>query len=334
MRTRVFRPPFQNHELETAASILREGGLVVFPTETVYGLGANALSVEAVQKIFSAKGRPSDNPLIVHVSDMSMISLVTNAVPEEVYRLFSLFSPGPLTVVCPKSLDLPDVVTAGLSTVGIRIPAHPLAREIIRLAGVPVAAPSANLSGRPSPTTCDMVIRDMDGRVDVIIDGGECEHGLESTVVMIQDHEVLILRPGAITEEMFSQHGFLVRQGHETSSTPLAPGMKYTHYKPHAEVWLTGRFEGSTLLSRFSGKKLALVGLNVPPGPWKVVRYPDVTHYARGLFATFARLEQEGIEVIVLEAVVEKGLGKALMNRMRKASGNRWLEERGDDCPC
>ncbi|URA10782.1 L-threonylcarbamoyladenylate synthase [Thermospira aquatica] len=332
MRTRIFHPPFQHHELEIAARILRENGLVVFPTETVYGLGANALCAEAVQKIFLAKGRPSDNPLIVHIADLSMLPQVTARVPEAVYRLFSLFAPGPLTVICEKHPELPEVVTAGLPTVGIRIPSHPLARQFITLAGVPVAAPSANLSGRPSPTNCDMAIKDMDGRVDAIIDGGECEHGLESTVVMIQGNEVVILRPGAITEEMFLEHGFSVRQGYESTTQPLSPGMKYTHYKPHAEVWLAQNWDTSFLLSHFRGKRLALVGLSVPQGPWKKVIFPDISRYAKELFATFANLEKEGIEVIILEAVPEKGVGRALMNRMRKAAGNQWLEE-GNDLP-
>ncbi|NPV38668.1 Threonylcarbamoyl-AMP synthase [Brevinematales bacterium NS] len=326
METSLFPSPDEK-ALHFCASLLQEGRLVVFPTETVYGLGANALSEKAVQAIFEAKGRPQDNPLIVHIPDISFLSVVTEKISPEVERLFSLFSPGPLTVICERSSRIPPIVSAGLPTVGVRIPAHPLAHKLLTLAGLPVAAPSANLSGRPSPTTFEMAIRDMKGRVDAIIDGGPCEHGLESTVVMVKENKVIILRPGAITEEMLREKGFEVVLPEEKShERPLSPGMKYTHYRPHAEVYLSHHLDEKTLEAFCKGKKTAVVGISPPVGPWERVVFPDVASYARGLFATFARLEQQGTEVIILQAVEEKGVGRALMNRMRKASGNRWIE--------
>ncbi|MCX7882890.1 MAG: L-threonylcarbamoyladenylate synthase [Brevinematales bacterium] len=329
--TYLFVSPLRDADMRMAAQLLREGKLVVFPTETVYGLGTNAFSEEGVRSIFEAKKRPQDNPLIVHIADVSFLPLVTKNLSEEEKRLFACFSPGPLTVLCERSDTIPSVVSAGLPTIGVRIPAHPVAHALLALAGVPVAAPSANLSGRPSPTTFAMARQDMEGRVDAILDGGDCEHGLESTVVMVREGKVSILRPGAITEEMFREKGFEVGGGGEKrGDRPISPGMKYTHYKPHAEVYLTRKWDEKKLWSRFQGTRLALVGLVPPSGPWERVVFSDVTSYARGLFATFARLEQMGIEVIVLEAVEEKGIGKALMNRMRKASGNQWVEEAHD----
>jgi len=320
--------PVREEDLERAASLLREGGLVVFPTETVYGLGADALNERAVRGIFEAKGRPQDNPLIVHIADIAMLPRVSSHITPEIERLFRCFSPGPLTVICQRHQAIPPIVSAGLPTVGVRIPSHPLARRFLSLCDTPVAAPSANLSGRPSPTTFAMAVRDMENRVDAILDGGPCEHGLESTVVMVRDGGVIILRPGAITEEMLLQQGFSVIHTEEKTSGPVfSPGMKYTHYKPHAEVYLTRGGDVTLLKDLFAGKRVAVVGINPPEGPWERVAFPDVLSYARQLFATFARLEKEGTEVIVLEEVEEKGIGRALMNRMRKASGDRWVED-------
>ncbi|MFN4215864.1 MAG: L-threonylcarbamoyladenylate synthase [Brevinematales bacterium] len=326
MKTHLFSSPPDDQTLIFCASLLREGKLVVFPTETVYGLGTNAFLEKAIQTIFEAKGRPQDNPLIVHIPDISLLPVVAKKPSPEVERLFSLFSPGPLTVICERAPSIPPIVSAGLPTVGIRIPAHPVAQKLLNLAGVPVAAPSANLSGRPSPTTFEMAISDMKNRVDAIIDGGPCEHGLESTVVMVREKKVIILRPGAITEEMLREKGFDVTLTEDIShEKPLSPGMKYTHYKPRAEVYLYNDRDEKSLESLCHRKKIAIVGISPPIGPWERVIFSDVASYARGLFATFAHLEKKGIEVIVLQAVEEKGIGRALMNRMRKASGNRWI---------
>ena len=229
--------------LETAGKILRDGGLVAIPTETVYGLGASALSVSAAEKIYAAKGRPSDNPLIVHVAEPQDAELFAYTTPLY-YKLAERFMPGPLTVIMPKRDVIPEAVTGGLDTVAIRCPIHSVARDIIKCAGVPVAAPSANRSGSPSPTSAAHVIADMLGRIDMIIDGGESEIGVESTVISIADGIITILRPGAVTEAMLSEISDkvvidkAVTDLASVGAKPASPGMKYKHYAPSAEVIL------------------------------------------------------------------------------------------------
>lgn len=236
-----------SRNLDEAAQALREGKLVVFPTETVYGLGANALDAAAVEHIYTAKGRPADNPLIVHVSGIADLESFVDGIPEKAVKLFSSFSPGPLTLVLRKKPHVPQVVTAGLETVAVRIPAHPAARQLIKLAGVPVAAPSANRSGRPSPTRAWHVIQDLWGRVSYIIDGGNCEYGLESTVLDLSGGRPVILRPGSITADQISsvigdvcQDSGVNRQksGKVRSEIdhPRSPGVKYRHYAPQARL--------------------------------------------------------------------------------------------------
>lgn len=227
-------------QLARAAKMLRDGGLVIFPTETVYGLGASAYDARAAYNVFEAKGRPHDNPLIVHVSDPAEAEsfAYTN---ELYYRLARSFMPGPLTLILQKRANIPDEVTAGGGTVGVRCPSHPIAHEFIKLAGVPVAAPSANLSGRPSPTAFEHCVEDMDSRVDAIIDGGECEFGLESTVALLTGEDSLkILRPGAVTAEALSCvcASVTTADGLAPGETPLSPGMKYRHYAPRAPLYL------------------------------------------------------------------------------------------------
>jgi len=224
-----------------AAEIIKNGGLVAMPTETVYGLGANALDAAACRKIFEAKGRPGDNPLIIHICDFESLDRYTNITDIEdkelVYRLSKAFMPGPVTMVLPKADIIPSEVTAGLDTVAIRFPIHKAARELIRLSGVPIAAPSANRSGSPSPTCAKHVMDDMNGRIDMVIDGGECEIGLESTIILPKNGKIKLLRPGAVTEEMLSEFAPVEKDKAITSKlsagqAPLAPGMKYRHYAP------------------------------------------------------------------------------------------------------
>lgn len=227
-----------------AGKIIREGGLAAFPTETVYGLGASAYDPEAAQAVFAAKGRPSDNPLIVHVADPADADAF--AYVNDTYRdIAEKFMPGAVTVILPKKDCIPNEVTGGLDTVAVRCPSHPVARELIRRAGVPVAAPSANLSGKPSPTSADHVIRDLSGRVDMILGGGDCVFGLESTVLTVTgERAVHILRPGGVTKEMLEAAGYTVTVDAAVTDLgavglkPLSPGMKYKHYAPMAEVIL------------------------------------------------------------------------------------------------
>jgi len=229
--------------IERAAQIIRRGGLVAFPTETVYGLGASALSADAAAKIYSAKGRPSDNPLIVHVSEPAEAENIA-FVPPIYYKLAKRFMPGALTVIMPKRSCIPDGVTGGLDTVAVRCPSHPAARALITASGVPIAAPSANRSGSPSPTTAEHVRLDMDGRVEMILDGGPCEIGLESTVIRLVGESCEILRPGAVTELMLAEVcrevsvARAVIDPATAGDKPLSPGMKYKHYAPEAEVVL------------------------------------------------------------------------------------------------
>jgi len=242
-------------DLKVAANMIRSEKLVVFPTETVYGLGANAFSDSAVTRVFEAKGRPQDNPLIVHLSDAEQIQEVAdfseNSVSDVVKRLLDAFSPGPLTLVLPKSPKISNRVSAGLPSVAIRIPSHPVAQEFLRLCGVPVAAPSANLSGRPSPTRFNMAWHDLEGRVDAIIDGGECSVGLESTVVRVTKECIFLLRPGSVTAEMLKDVSGLPIVQPKPAGKTESPGVRYAHYQPNAEVYLADKISVETIKKHF-----------------------------------------------------------------------------------
>ena len=230
--------------IEKAAGILRKGGLVAFPTETVYGLGADGLNASACKKIYEAKGRPSDNPLILHIGNISQLKDIVCDIPECAVKIIDRFWPGPVTLVFRKKPIVPDSVSGGLITVAVRFPSNPVARAIINAAKTPVAAPSANTSGKPSPTRAKHVLHDMDGKIDMIIDGGSCEVGLESTIVDVTGKKPVILRPGGITKEMLEEVvGAIdidpaVYKALSAGEKPKAPGMKYTHYSPDAEVFL------------------------------------------------------------------------------------------------
>lgn len=235
IETQVLTP----NDVELAGTLLRVGDLVAIPTETVYGLGANGLAADAIDRIYAAKGRPSDNPLILHVCDQSMVHrLVRHITPLE-QTLMNTFWPGPLTITFEKSALVPERATGGLSRVALRCPAHEVCREVIRIAGVPIAAPSANRSGRPSPTTADAVLHDMKGRIHAVVDAGPCEIGVESTVVQVEDDTVIILRPGGVTKEMLemvANHVVYDTALHDPTEAPKAPGMKYRHYAPDMPV--------------------------------------------------------------------------------------------------
>ncbi len=306
--------------------VIRNGGLVSFPTETVYGLGANAFSADAVSKIFEAKGRPSDNPLIVHISDISEVYSVAEEVPDAAVMLFEAFSPGPLTVVLKKKDSLPDIVTAGLSTVAVRIPSHPIARALIKAAGVPIAAPSSNLSGRPSPTEAEHVIADMMGRVDAIIDGGACSVGVESTVVEIVGDAVNILRPGGITkadiEKVLSNVSV---DRHVTSEVkagevPKSPGMKYKHYAPDAEVTVvTGDRDKAAakireLIKQKSGTSTGVMCYDGYAFDCETVLYmgEDNIKYAERLFGSLRQFDALGVKVVFAQFTDDLLLGLAL----------------------
>lgn len=347
METRVLRVDPQHPEpeaLEAAAAVIRRGGLVVFPTETVYGLGANALDPEAVRGIFRAKGRPADNPVIVHVADPATLNQVVREVPEAAVELMNRFWPGPLSMALPKQPLVPDVVTAGLTTVGVRMPDHPVALGLIRAAGVPIAAPSANLSGRPSPTRAQHVLEDLDGRVDLILDAGETGVGLESTFVDVTADPPVLCRPGGVTlAELCAVLGPVhvdpAVAGEEVETVPRSPGQKYAHYAPRAEVIVVegplrqvqekinslayeymqeGRWVGVMATSESRGTYAAPVVLEVGSRT-------DLAGVASALFATLRAFDHQGVEVVIAEGFSGEGLGLAIMNRLRKAAGGRIL---------
>lgn len=323
--------------LERAGELIRSGELVAFPTETVYGLGANAYLAESARKVYAAKGRPSDNPLIVHVNDSADASLFAET--NETYKkLAKQFMPGPLTVILPKKDVIPDEVTGGLRTVAVRCPSNPIARELIRRSGVPIAAPSANLSGKPSPTCAEHVMQDMDGRIAMVIDGGECEIGLESTVIAVSGNSAKVLRPGAVTPDMLRSAGIAVTVDEavtdpaKAGSAPQSPGMKYKHYAPKAKaIIFSGAPEHvvSAICRRYDeqtakGERVAILGLDEH-------RYGNRTFISLGsekrpqeaaarLFAALRELDERGDTVALCEAVDTAGIGLAVMNRMGRAA--------------
>lgn len=318
MRTHVLRP--SPAALAEAAALLRRGGLVVFPTETVYGLGGRAFDARAARKVYRAKGRPSDNPLIVHVADEAMLRLVVRRVTPLARRLMDAFWPGPLTLVLDKSARVPAAVTAGARTVAVRLPAHPAARALLRALGEPIAAPSANRSGRPSPTTAAHARRDLDGRVALILDGGPCAKGLESAIVDARGRRPVLLRPGTITAEAIAKAAGapLAAPGR---ATPPAPGTRHRHYAPSCEVFLVPpRLVQGLSLGRGDG--LIRRGGSAPRARWSRLVTGGVSAYARNFFAALREAEAAGVKRVFVETVPDRGVGRAVMDRLRRASGS------------
>ena len=327
--------------MKEAGALLKEGALVAFPTETVYGLGANALDSEAAAKIYAAKGRPSDNPLIVHIADMDALSLIVAEIPEAATKLAEKFWPGPLTMVMRKSDVVPYGTTGGLDTVAVRMPAHPIALEMIRHGGGYIAAPSANTSGRPSPTLASHVADDMDVIVPLILDGGAVGIGIESTIVDLTDEIPTILRPGFITKEMLQEvvGEVQIDKGLDADSKtpPKAPGMKYRHYAPKAELMIV---EGSS--EAVVAKINALVRENEEKGictgiigtEETVSRYPagivkcmgtrnDELSISSHLYGILREFDESDAKVIYSESFEEGAMGSAIMNRLLKAAGHK-----------
>ena len=335
-----------------AAGILKSGGLVAFPTETVYGLGGNAFSPEASKEIYAAKGRPSDNPLIVHIASTSDVYEIASYVPEKAKILMEAFWPGPLTIILPKKSIVPDETTGGLDTVAIRMPSHPAAMELIRKSGVYIAAPSANLSGRPSPTTAEHVIEDMNGRIAAIIDGGPVGIGIESTIVDLTSEVPTILRPGFITkkdlEEMVGEVNIdkaIIEP--DSKLRPKAPGMKYTHYAPKGKLTIIedknhpGRVTDAVIekinelacgeKSEVSGEKSKTVVLTTGETRDRyktehVILLGDSSDgrtVAARLYAALRECDKIGAEIIYSESFNRDEMGGAIMNRLLKAAGQR-----------
>ena len=330
----------QGADLQRAAERLRAGGLVVFPTETVYGLGGNGLDPDAANRIYAAKGRPSDNPLILHLTDPAEAEKYAYTCP--LYdKLASAFMPGPLTVVLPKRGNVPGETTGGLDTVALRCPSHPVARELIARAGIPIAAPSANLSGKPSPTCAEDVAADLSGRVDMILDGGESEIGLESTIVKIDGDTLTLLRPGGITYDALCMVCDKVTVSHAVThrlaenERPLSPGMKYRHYAPSAPlVLLSGESERvlSYLRERQATEDCAILCYEEERSAlrgdklFSVGEREDLAAQARSLFHLLRVADSTDASVIYAHLPPQSGLGLALYNRMIRAAAHTVLE--------
>ncbi|EAF3627586.1 threonylcarbamoyl-AMP synthase [Listeria monocytogenes] len=327
---------------QEAAELLQNGECVAFPTETVYGLGADATNQAAIQKIYAAKGRPSDNPLIVHIARPDQMNSFVSSYPPKAIQLMEKFWPGPLTVILPLKKDsLAANVSAGLSTVGVRMPEHPVSLALINAANVPVAAPSANRSGKPSPTTADHVIEDLDGKIAGIIDGGPTGVGLESTVIDCSLEMPIILRPGGITKEQIEQViGPVDISTNNTNETekPKAPGMKYTHYAPKAPVYL---IEGSTPFWQkeinkveATNKKLGILAtkelidqLDTSAAVETTGSIKAMDEIATSLYKGLRAFDHADVDIIFAEVYPETELGAAIMNRLEKAAGKRRITE-------
>ena len=327
--------------IKEAGAVIKAGGLVAFPTETVYGLGANALSDEAVKKIFKAKGRPQDNPLIVHIADIEDVYKFATDITHISKSLMNKFWPGPLTIILKKSKIIPYTTSAGLDTVGIRMPKSIIARKLIKAAKVPIAAPSANLSGKPSPTDVERCIEDLKGKIEYIIGEDICEVGLESTIVDCTVNPPCVLRPGGITLEMLKEVDSsiyidkAILKGELSNVKPKAPGMKYRHYAPKAEMKIiSGNFDKT--IDKINdmvhneiivGKKVGIIateeskdkyeqGLVISIGSRK-----NINQIGRNLFETLRIFDDEKVDIIFSESFEEIGFGIAIMNRLKKAAG-------------
>jgi len=331
-------------KIRAAARVIRSGGLVAFPTETVYGLGANALDEEAVSKIFKAKDRPADNPIIVHIANKEDISVLTERLPEKAGPLISKFWPGALTILAAKSELVPDATTAGLSTVAVRMPSHPVARALIAEAGVPIAAPSANIAGRPSPTTAEHVLKDLSGRIEMVIDGGPVGFGVESTVLDLTSNVPTVLRPGPVTVEELQKilgkvevHPVAKAEAPTEAVIAQAPGMKYRHYAPRAEVivvegpigHVVSKIQELAKKHGHDGKKVGVMATKESAHKYRadVVKVvgprEDLVTVAKNLFRVLREFDDAGVDVVLAEGLETTGIGLAIMNRLRKAAGNK-----------
>lgn len=345
METRIVKIDIKNIDdnlIDEAAALIKEGGLVAFPTETVYGLGANGLDEAAVLKIFKAKGRPQDNPLILHIQSIDQLLPLVSHVPDLAYKCIEKFWPGPLTIIFNRSSIIPDVITGGLDTVAIRMPENKIALDLIRKSNVPIAAPSANLSGKPSPTSADHVIRDLSGRVDMIIDGGCTGVGLESTVLDLSGDIPMVLRPGGVTIEELrvlipdvTQDLATIKESQ--AIVPKSPGQKYRHYAPAAEMRVyTGEVEDIVISInkvceelKAKGRRIGIMATEETKdrynmGIIKVVGSREKKEsIATNLFNIIRQFDDEDVDIILAEGVEADNIGMAIMNRMMKASGGK-----------
>lgn len=330
-------------KLETAGQIIRDGGLVLFPTETVYGLGANGLDEDAVKKIYVAKGRKSDNPLILHISDIEMLGKIAKDISDVEFKLMNAFWPGPFTIILNKTDLVPSVVAGGLDTVGVRMPSNEIAKNLIKFSGVPVAAPSANISGKPSGTNVEDIYQELGDKVDYIVDGGDCNIGVESTVVRVIDEVPHILRPGKITaEEIKEVAGAVIIDEHilgklEPNAKVMSPGMKYKHYAPNTKCVLVYNEDNSILQNKmkeiiddcFSKEQKPLVMCLADNVQYFKELYQNkldildmgvsLEDMSKNIFTDLRKADNYNADLIVIQGVATDGLGLAIMNRLLRA---------------
>ena len=330
-------------ELKDAAHVINNGGLVLFPTETVYGLGANGLNENAVKKIFIAKGRKQDNPLILHISNFDMINSIATDITNIEKKLMESFWPGPFTIILNRNNIVPNIVTGGLDTVGVRMPSNKIAQKLIEFANTPIAAPSANISGKPSGTKLDDIIEEFQDKVDYIIDGGICDVGIESTVVRVIDNIPHILRPGKITPEQIKEiAGDVVIDNHilhqiDKSSPPLSPGMKYRHYAPNSKCILVYSKDNDNMIYKIKNmakeynnpliicckENVSFYNNSLIISYGKKDNLEEISH---NIFSTLRKVDQVNPDIVFIEGVESKGLGLAIMNRLIRACEYNYIE--------
>ena len=330
------RKNYNKNELTDAANFIKEGKLVLFPTETVYGIGADGLNEEAVKKIFIAKGRAQDNPLILHVSSVKMIEKIAKNITPLEYKLIDNFFPGPLTIILNKKDIVPKNVSANLDTVGVRMPENIIAHDLIELSNTPIAAPSANISGRPSGTNIQDIFEELNNRVDYIIDGGETNIGLESTVIRVIDNKIHILRPGKITYNNLIKYGEVIIDTHVLSNikkneTVTSPGMKYKHYAPNTKCILIYSKNKEKMLKEM--KKLESSNTLVITNEKNVKYFKTAISYGKTLedishniFKILRKIDKQNKDLIIIEGVKTEGLGLAIMNRLIRACSHNYIE--------
>ncbi len=349
MNTKILKVDLNNIDMDSlkeAGQLISEGELVAFPTETVYGLGGDALDAKAAEKIYKAKGRPSDNPLIVHISKFEELEMISKDLPIEARKLADRFWPGPLTMIVNKNDKVPYETTGGMDTVAVRMPNHPIALELIRQSGCLIAAPSANTSGRPSPTEAKHVVGDLDGKIAMVLDGGEVGIGIESTIVDLTEDEILVLRPGYITPQMLSEvigkevkidPGIIAQ---DDTTKPKAPGMKYKHYAPKASLVLV-EGEQDNVVSKINelvqeqhkqDKKVAVIATDETRNKYKadvilnIGSRNDEDSIARHLYKILRECDELEIDSIFSESFQTPRIGNAIMNRLLKAAGHQVIQ--------
>lgn len=327
---------YQKEDLTLAAENIKEGNLVLFPTETVYGIGANGLNSDAVKKIFIAKGRASDNPLILHVSSIKMVDSIAKDITPLERQLMEAFFPGPLTIILKRKDNVPDIVTASLDTVGIRMPSNKIAHDLIELSSVPIAAPSANISGRPSGTNINDIFEELNNKVDYIIDGGDTDIGLESTVIRVINNVIHILRPGKVTKKELEKYGKVEIDSHvlediKNNEKVLSPGMKYKHYAPNTKCILVYSDDKEKMYSKI--KSLEDTNTIVICNSSNISKYKKAIPYgyteeeiSHNIFKILREIDKKEATLVLIEGVKEEGLGLAIMNRLIRACSRNYIK--------